>query len=178
MKYKMKQQAVYIYLAIFLFFCGISEIFADEKISETKAGEEINWQVMSSGGTDGASSNFILGGTVSQTVVGVGSSTNFVLKHGYWQNFDTTGSGPCDCEPGEVNADGTINIFDITYTIGYLYLSGPAPIPYTVCNGDPNCDCTCNIFDITYLISFLYLDGPPPCSCNGWLTACGMPLRE
>jgi len=83
-----------------------------------------------------------------------------------------------DCEPGNVNGDGTINIFDITYIISYLYMSGPAPIPYEICDGDPNCDCVCNIFDITYLITFLYMTGPPPCTCEEWLTACGPPLRK
>jgi len=84
----------------------------------------------------------------------------------------------CDCEPGNANDDATINIFDITYLISYLYLSGPAPVLYELCNGDPNNDCTCNIFDITYLISFLYLGGPLPCTCEDWLTACGPPLRK
>ena len=84
----------------------------------------------------------------------------------------------CDCEPGNCNGDATINIFDITYIIGFLYLSGPAPVPYALCSGDPNCDCVINIFDVTHLISFLYLSGPPPCTCQQWLTACGPPLRK
>ena len=84
----------------------------------------------------------------------------------------------CDCEPGNANGDATINIFDITYIIGYLYLGGPAPTPYALCNGDPNCDCTCNIFDITYVIGYLYLGGPAPCDCAAWLAACGPPLRK
>jgi hypothetical protein len=84
----------------------------------------------------------------------------------------------CDCSPGECNGDAIINIFDITYLISFLYLSGPAPVPYALCSGDPNCDCVCNIFDVTYLISFLYRDGPPPCTCEQWLTACGPPLRK
>jgi len=88
------------------------------------------------------------------------------------------GSGPCDCEPGNANGDGTINIFDITRIISYLYLGGPAPIPYELCNGDPNKDCTCDIFDITFLVSYLYLDGPPPATCGEWRTACGQPLRK
>ena len=86
--------------------------------------------------------------------------------------------GACDCEPGNVNADPTINIFDITYLISYLYLGGPAPVPYALCNCDANCDCVCNIFDITYLISFLYRNGPAPCTCQQWLAACGPPLRK
>ena len=143
-----------------------------------KAGEEINWQVISSGGTSGTSTNYQLNGTVAQTSVGSGSSTNYGLNHGYWQDFDTTSSGPCDCEPGNANGDATINIFDITYIISHLYLGGPAPTPYALCSGDPNKDCTCNIFDITFIISNLYLSGPPPCTCEEWLTTCGPPLRK
>jgi len=84
----------------------------------------------------------------------------------------------CDCEPGNANGDATINIFDVTYVISYLYKSGPAPLPYEICNGDPNgLGCTCNIFDVTYLISFLYKSGPDPVTCDDWLAACGPPLR-
>jgi len=97
--------------------------------------------------------------------------------------LDSDGDGlgdacDCDCEPGNVNGDETINIFDITYIISYLYLEGLAPTPYELCSGDPNCDCICNIFDITYLITNLYLEGDPTCTCEEWLTACGPPLRE
>jgi hypothetical protein len=93
-------------------------------------------------------------------------------------SFVITGGEDCDCEPGNVNADSTINIFDITYIIRYLYQSGPAPTPYPLCNCDMNCDCLCNIFDITGLISFLYMSGTPPCTCQDWLNACGPPLRK
>ena len=61
---------------------------------------------------------------------------------------------------GDVNADGTVNIFDITYLISYLYISGPEPMPLDA--ADVNNDYTVNIFDITYLITYLYLDGPEP----------------
>jgi len=61
---------------------------------------------------------------------------------------------------GDVNDDGNVNIFDITYLISYLYLSGPAP--QLLESADVNNDESVNIFDITYLISYLYLDGPEP----------------
>jgi hypothetical protein len=61
---------------------------------------------------------------------------------------------------GDINDDSTINIFDITYLISFLYLSGPAP--HSPDMADVNHDGTLNIFDITYLISHLYLNGPPP----------------
>jgi len=108
--------------------------------------------------------------TINNIVCGITSTLSpFVL---------TIPSFICDCEPGNVNADETINIFDITYIISFLYIEGPAPIPYELCNGDPNKDCTCNIFDITYLISFLYLTGPPPCTCEEWIDVCGSPLMK
>jgi len=135
-----------------------------------KAGEEINWQVISSGGTSGISTYYQLSGTVAQTVVGLGSSENFGINHGYWQNFR---EDSCDCIPGDDNADEEINIFDITYETSFLYLGGPAPIPYELCSGDPNCDCVCNIFDVTCKIDHLYMGGPAPCSCDDWIDACG-----
>jgi hypothetical protein len=61
---------------------------------------------------------------------------------------------------GDANGDETVNIFDITYIITYLYREGPAPDPLDA--ADVNNDGTINIFDITYLISFLYLEGPAP----------------
>lgn len=140
-----------------------------------KAGEEINWQVISSGGCQGSTSaNYQISSTIGQTAIGSGNSTDYGLTHGYWQTYDS--GGICDCEPGNANADATINIFDVTYIISFLYMSGPSPSPYALCNGDPNNDCTCNIFDVTYIISFLYMDGPPPCTCEEWLSACGPPL--
>ena len=163
----MKMKKLYILIglvAMCLFLSGFTS-------ADDKAGEEINWQVISSGGTSGTSTNYQLSGTAGQTAVGSGNSTNYGMSHGYWQDFGEPSA--CDCDPGEANGDIVINIFDITYLISYLYLSGPAPVPYELCNGDPNKDCTCNIFDITYLISFLYLDGLPPCTCEEWTDECG-----
>jgi hypothetical protein len=61
---------------------------------------------------------------------------------------------------GDVNVDGTVNIFDITDLINYLYMEGPAPIPPE--SGDVNNDDNINIFDITTLINYLYMEGPEP----------------
>ena len=85
---------------------------------------------------------------------------------------------PHDCEPGNANGKDPINILDITYLITDLYKNGPPPKPYHICSGDPNCNCTVNILDITYLINYLYKGGPEPCTCEEWIDACGLPLRE
>ena len=63
---------------------------------------------------------------------------------------------------GDVNTDGEINIYDVSYLLTYLYLTGPTPrFPETA---DVNNDGSLNIFDITYLIDFLYMGGPEPIS--------------
>lgn len=133
-------------------------------------GHQIKRQVISSGGTEGASPGYQLLGTVCQTAVGSGSSPSYQVSHGFWPDF---GGMECNCEPGDANADETVNLLDITYLISYLYKGGAAPIPYEVCSGDPNCDCTVNLLDITYLISYLYKDGAPPCTCEEWVSGCG-----
>ena len=71
-------------------------------------GEKIDWQVLSSGGRDGNSTNFKLNGTISQTAVDPGSSTNFKLNSGFWQDFGE--AAPCLCKPGDANGSGIHNI--------------------------------------------------------------------
>jgi len=74
---------------------------------------------------------------------------------------DSDGEGDaCEWICGDANSDSTINIFDITFVISYLYLDGPPPNPLNSAN--VNNDASVNIFDITYLISYLYMDGPSP----------------
>jgi hypothetical protein len=80
------------------------------------------------------------------------------LGWGDWsltRNFTTEITWIC----GDVNNDGIINIFDISYIIAYLYVEGPPPaVPNTA---DVNNDGEINIFDATYLIAFLYQAGEP-----------------
>ncbi len=59
---------------------------------------------------------------------------------------------------GDVNSDGLVNIFDVTFLITYLYLEGTAPA--VLASADINNDGNINIFDITGLIDYLYYDGP------------------
>jgi hypothetical protein len=139
--------AVLIFLLLY-----VGNILADEK-----AGEQIKWQVLSGGGTKGASTNYKLDGTVGQTAVGKGVSTNYNLLHGYWQDF---ASASCCDKPGDANNNGTVNIQDITYLINYLYKGGPQPPCLE--EGDANGSGLTNIQDITYLINFLYKGGPAP----------------
>ena len=61
---------------------------------------------------------------------------------------------------GDPNADLTLNIFDVTYIIQYLYLEGPEPMPME--SADIDNSGTVNIFDATGLIDYLYRDGAEP----------------
>ncbi len=143
----------------------------DNLTSPARAGEQINWQVISGGGTDGFSTSYNLLGTVGQTATGEGTSTSYMLTHGYWQSSET--EGPCDCEPGEADGLSLINILDIVYIINFKYKEGPDPVPYALCSADTDCDCIINILDIVYLINYKYKEGPAPCACEAWVLECG-----
>jgi hypothetical protein len=138
------------------------------------ADEKIDWQVISSGGDIGGSStNFMLSGTVAQTAVGTGGSTNFGLSHGFWTEVPGGGG---NCLPGDANNDGQVNVGDAVYVIAYVFSGGPEPWPFPACSGDANCDCQTNVGDAVYCISYVFQGGPPPCSEAEWIDNCGSPV--
>jgi hypothetical protein len=132
---------------------------------EPAQGEEINWQVISSGGTKGASTNFQLSGTVGQTVVGVGSSTNFRLSHGFWQEFGPPSCCNGDGIRGDVDMGGSMNVADVTYLVAYLKGLGPAPPCTEEANANGDVNESVNVTDVTYLVAYLKGLGPQPPAC-------------
>jgi hypothetical protein len=138
-------------------------------LTETATGERIKWQVISSGGTKGTSTNFQLSGTVGQTAVGHGSSTNFGLSHGFWQQYGPTTCCNHDGLRGDVNMSGSINVSDVTYLVAYLKQSPPgSPAPPCFEEGDVNGSGTINVGDVTYLVAYLKQSppgSPPPPPC-------------
>ncbi len=92
-------------------------------------------------------------------------------------NCATVTCDVCDCRPGDANDDGVANVGDVVYIIAYVFKGGPAPQPYELCSGDPNADCGGGVGDAVYLIGYVFKGGPPPCSCEDWVTACGMPIH-
>jgi hypothetical protein len=144
--------------ALFLIF-ALLNVYADNP----KSGEEINWQVISNGGTDGGSTNFGLQGTVSQTSTGQGSSENFGLKHGFWQIF--TAAGPCQGICGDANFDLTVNVSDAVYIINYVFVGGGEPQPVLAC-GDANTDGDVNVSDAVYIINYVFVGGGAPEDCS------------
>jgi len=132
---------------------------------EVMTGEEINWQVVSSGGTSGSSADFILNGTTAQTAVGPAASASFEMNSGFWQVYPP--GVPCCNLPGDANDNEAVNILDVTYLINYLYKYGPPPpcMP----EGDANGNGAVNILDVTRIINYLYLAGSPPvCGPDPW----------
>lgn len=123
-------------------------------------GRQIKWQILGSGG------NAIVGkvirptvsmyGTVGQTSVGPGSSPSYDMNSGFWQSFLQ------GFLRGDANADGRIDLGDVVYLVGYLYRSGPAPIPMEA--GNANCDEGIEVEDIVYLLNYILRGGPVP-SC-------------
>jgi hypothetical protein len=125
--------------------------------ADEKSGEQIKWQVLSGGGVKVTSTNYKLDGTVGQTAVGKGTSTNYNLFHGYWQNFE---SASCCNLPGDANNSGAINALDVTFLINYLYKGGA--VPPCAPEGDINGNGVINALDVTYLINYLYKGGASP----------------
>ena len=155
MNYKLK--VILVILAVLIFTCSL---YADDP----KAGEEINWQVISNGGTDGTSANYGLKGTVSQTATSNGSSASYGLNHGFWQTFGG-GSIPCQGKCGDANADNKVNVSDAVYVINFVFSSGPVPLPVRAC-GDANSDGKVNVSDAVFVINFVFSGGSTPGDCS------------
>ena len=128
------------------------------------AGQDIAWDVVAAGGTEGTSTDFILNATAGQTAIGSSSSTSFVINAGYWQKFP---GDPCCDYPGDVNNSLSLNILDVTFLINFLYKSGPDPA--CMPEGDADGDGAINILDVVRIINYLYKSGPPPiCGPDPW----------
>ncbi len=141
--------------------------------STSAAGEEINWQVLSGGRTNGASTSYQMMGTVGQTAVGPGASTNHNINHGYWQSFSGGSGGCCNGDGLRGNVDlmsgpgGEIDVADLTYLVEFLFKGGPAPL----CEDEGNVDGLegpggpIDVADLTYLVDYLFKGGPEPPAC-------------
>jgi len=62
--------------------------------------------------------------------------------------------------PGDCNADGIVDVYDLAYLGAYIFSGSSAPNPVQA--GDINYDGIIDEEDFTYLTQYLYNDGPPP----------------
>ena len=60
---------------------------------------------------------------------------------------------------------GAVDVSDVTYLVGYLFMSGAAPPCVAEANVDGSPDGNANISDLTYLVAFLFQGGPDPVPC-------------
>ncbi len=61
---------------------------------------------------------------------------------------------------GDVNADGQVNVADLTYLVNWLFNGGPPPPILENANVDGINGV--NIADLTYFVAHLFQGGPPP----------------
>jgi len=111
-----------------------------------------------------------------------GNVMNFFGQNGYqpWQPVPPSGAPlhaliewaiiicPADTclgqLPGDVDANGQIQIADIVALTNILDLGAPLPVPPS--NADPNGDCVVNYQDVNYLNAYFYTGGPAPVKCT------------
>ncbi len=165
-----------IYLIVLLLLAAVAGLAVEKKIvppvttADPATGEQIKWQVISSGGTDGSSASFQLKGTVSQTAVGTGSSDNYGLSHGFWQE-SATSAGCCGQYTGGISGntncsnDGKLTLSDITRLIDRVYISKLPMCCEASGNTNGSGDCKLTLSDITKLIDAVYISKQPPTAC-------------
>lgn len=138
-----------------------------------KVGEQIDWQVISSGGTTGNSNSYELSGTTGQVTVGFGSSADYQVGHGYWNMFFGNVLSCCQIR-ADINHDGTgPDIADLVYLVSYMFQSGIKPpceepvdggyFPEADINGDLTGP---DIADLVYLVTYMFQNGPAPVPCQ------------
>lgn len=136
--------------------------------SKPATGEQINWHVISCGGTGGNSVNYSHAGTAGQSATGAGRSLNYQLASGFWPDFSPSSccvglTGNIDCDPEDM-----VDLGDLTRLIDYLFISFD-PLccrEEANCDGDP--DCIIDLGDLTRLIDYLFISFnplPPCCGC-------------
>ena len=139
--------------------------------SSPATGEEINWEVIGSGGVVGAiSTNYKMSGTVGQTAVGPIASVSNQILQGFWQDFTSSGGSSCCLggTTGNVNYDGAdvVDVSDLTKLVNHLFVTFEAldcPAEANT-NGDPGC--VVDVSDLTKLVNHLFVTFEALAACN------------
>lgn len=124
-----------------------------------KAGEQINWSVISAGGLTSSNGSFIISQAVAQTATSVATNSSYALSEGFF--YSEGGGPPCLC--GDADGNGQISITDAVFIINYIFGGGPAPSP--ICLGDADGNSQVSITDAVYIINFIFGGGPAPGGC-------------
>lgn len=137
--------------------------------TKSAAGETINWQVISNGGGYGSSTNYQLHGTIGQNAVGIGTSSNYTLISGFWQDFGTGSLVTC-CIGIRGNIDGdlleVIDVSDLVYMVDYQFRGGPAPgCDYEADLAEISEPPIIDVSDLVYMVDYQFRGGPGPADC-------------
>ncbi len=115
------------------------------------AGERIDWQVLSGGGSRGTSTSYIVSGTIGQTAVGLGTSASYKVNQGFWQNFGT--GSCCTGTTGNVNMSGIVDLSDLSALVSYL--TGGGYVLPCVPEANVNNSGIVDLSDLSALVSYL-----------------------
>ena len=63
-------------------------------------------------------------------------------------------------DPGDLNADGSIDLLDVMVACEVIFEGMPPPTGYL--HTDTNGDCTCNVLDVVCMIDCVFRGGPDP----------------
>jgi hypothetical protein len=63
---------------------------------------------------------------------------------------------------GDVDTSGALTAADIIYLVGYVFKSGPPPLPQKEA-GDVNCSGIVTSADIVYMVNHVFRGQAPPC---------------
>ncbi|MCH9031445.1 MAG: hypothetical protein IIB00_04215 [candidate division Zixibacteria bacterium] len=74
-----------------------------------------------------------------------------------------TSTGACCCNPGDADADGSVNMGDPIYLIRYIFQNGEQPGCLDQC--DANGDNSVDVSDVSFLVKYIFNDGVEP-SCG------------
>lgn len=134
----------------------LSATLAAAVILSTTQATTLQWQTLSSGGSQSGSGVHRLNSTVGQIVGQQGSSGVHTMIHGFQQNFST--NMPCLC--GDADGSGSYDISDVVFLIGFIFSGGATPNP--LCLGDSDGSGSIDISDAVYLISYIFSGGSAP----------------
>jgi hypothetical protein len=154
--------------ALLLMLAAVGGIAAEEDTTEISAGEEVKWQVLSSGGGAMTLSGYRINGTLGQTAVGVTVMAEHSIHQGFWQSFEEdccgrytggyTGNTNCDTE-------GKRSLADITILIDHLYLSQDPLCCRANGNVNGSLDGEITLNDIMRLIDHIYISAEETAPC-------------
>ena len=131
----------------------------------TKAGEEVHWQAITSGGGRATVGSYRLVSSIGQPVVGLQTVGSYTLRSGFLQDFGA--AVYCCVIRGDINHDSSpiIDIVDLVYMVNYMFKEGPEPICFWEADINGDGSPIIDIVDLVYMVNYMFKEGPDPAPC-------------